>query len=79
MTYPSCPNNTPDKCRFTDEGSMLTLMHSPIVRDREGNPVSGGHNRITCVVRCHACGNLFSSFATELADAQGKPREWKKI
>lgn len=79
MNYPDCPNNTPDKCRFENQGGTVTLMHCPVLRDRQGNAVGGGSNVRTCGLTCWQCNNRWGSHATELEDAQGKPRQWTLV
>jgi len=56
---------------------MSTMMYSPLVWDRDGNPVEGGGNHVSKGICCTTCGRHWSSIQTELQEAQGKPREWK--
>lgn len=82
MTYPDCPNTRHDPirmssdCRFIDEGSISTCMHSPIEYDRDGKPISGGLNRVTSSLSCSVCGRKWIETRTELERAQGKPATW---
>ena len=79
MKYPDCPENTPDACRFSDAGSSITCMHSPIVFDRDNNPVGGGCNTITGGVRCQTCGKMWNSKQTELERIQSVDPEWTEM
>jgi len=76
MKY-SCCNG--DDCVFVEEGGRVTLMDSPIQYDRYGSPVGGGSNIATKVVRCVTHNERFQSAQTELEDAQGLERVWRKI
>lgn len=77
MDYPECPQGRPNECRFQSLSGMSTLMHSPLEFDRSGKVVGGGANTLTRGVQCNACGNSFTSTATEFDDATGKPRVWE--
>lgn len=77
--YPACPTNQSATCRFVDGPMLSTCMWSPIVRDREGKPVDGGRNIMTAQVSCQTCRKHWKSSQTELAVAQGEPREWQEI
>lgn len=72
-------NCTRDDCRFVDEGSATTLMWSPIVYDKHGNPVGGGDNSVRKAVRCLSCGKTWISSAKEIDDVLGKPRDWREV
>ena len=69
---------TPEKCRIVHNGGTSTLMWSPIEYDGNGNPVSGGGNRMNSTKSCNTCGKMWSQSATELEIAQGKA-EWVEI
>lgn len=73
MNYPECERND---CRFQDKGCQRTLMHSPVVYDKEGKPIGGGSNTITSLVKCSTCGKVWFSKQTELEQAQGKHVDW---
>lgn len=76
MKYPNC---TDDSCEFVDEGGSVTLMHSPIRYDRHGTPVGGGGNKRTRLVRCLIHNECFESKQTELDDARGVERQWRRL
>ena len=75
--FPECPEHRTD-CRFESLGGWVTLMHSPIIRDNKGRPVSGGSNVRTQGMECHICHRRWLSRQTELEDAQGRPRQWEE-
>lgn len=75
MNCPKCENCGTD-ARFQDMGFTRTLVYSPIIRDSDGNPVSGGNNTINHGVRCNGCKTIFTAKYSELHKAQNKPIEW---
>lgn len=71
MKMPDCPDGR-DDCRFRHEGGSCTAMHSPLVFDRNGNPVGGGGNAMVQSIHCVACNRRFVATGTELDFVQGK-------
>ena len=77
MNSPDCQELRND-CRLINEGGSMTLMHSPIVYNREGEPVGGGRNIITQTIRCQTCKKLWTSRNTELEMVKGELK-WEEI
>ncbi len=77
MKYPPCPVNGAN-CRFTPIECFNTLMYSPVIRDREGKPVSGGGNTTKMSIQCITCKQRWTDKATELEIAQGREFQWLK-
>ncbi len=76
MNYPECSG---EGCRFTNEGDMVTLLHSPIVYDQSGAPIGGGSNRVNRMVSCRTCNRRWVGNLTKLQIAQGVPWSWREI
>jgi hypothetical protein len=75
MNLPECPYDRTD-CQFAHENGWRTLMHSPVIYDRDGKAISGGGNNVEKWLRCIICDRQWMSSQKELEDAQGKPRDW---
>lgn len=56
---------------------MITSMHSPLIYDRDGNPVGGGSNIFTASVRCNNCKKRWGYSQTELEIAQDAVRNFE--
>lgn len=70
--YPTCQSN-PENCRFVENDFVqATLMSSPVVRNRQGQPVGGGGNIVSGAVACISCDKKWTYKQTELERLQGK-------
>lgn len=77
MSYPDCPNNTPDKCAFHRGGGISTCMSSPVLYNRKGEAVGGGANHNSRSLSCGVCYKRWTCGYTDLEAAQGKKIEWE--
>jgi hypothetical protein len=73
---PVCPEDRED-CRFIFGAKNLSSMHSPLVYNRQGEPVAGGANIHTRVIHCNSCSKWWTARQTQLEEAQGKPAKWE--
>lgn len=78
MNYPDCHDKRAD-CRFVNHGGTSTLVHSPLIYDRQGNPVGGGNNTHQTTVECLTCSRRWWSIATELQIIKGEPKVWNRL
>jgi hypothetical protein len=76
--YPPCPDPGRD-CRFETLPGMQTLLYSPVIYNRNGEPVGGGGNSISQSVRCLTCGKKWIESRKELEIAQGVKPNWQEV
>ena len=73
---PACPTGEEEKCAFYHSPSCQTLLFSPVAYNRAGEPIGGGGNAVSQIVRCESCGKSWRSVQSELEDAKGIKRVW---
>jgi hypothetical protein len=78
MKTPECPDKR-DDCAFQHLGATKTLMYSPLVFNREGEPIGGGANVVTEMITCLTCDKGWTCKRTQLQIAKNETPEWKEI
>lgn len=74
--YPKCPEDRED-CLFLEGVKNSTCLHSPLIRNRKGEPVAGGCNVSNHLLHCTVCQTNWSAEQTDLEAALDRPLEWK--
>lgn len=60
MTYPACPNETPDACRFRTSDLRATCLGWTQIYNRKGEPLTEDPNTTTGRLHCDGCGAVWS-------------------
>lgn len=76
MNYPKCQGERDTACRFVSGIRSSTAMHSPIVYNRNHEPVDGGRNVHTKVLSCMTCNHHWICRQTELEELRGDIPKW---